>query len=617
MSKIIQLDESKQKIDLAKQEINKRLEAFISNSNINDANYILSKEELIEDIITKAKDGNIRITKSALRDTIKALEKAKKEQLKEIKAENKRRIKEQEQAENNKAKVDAINKEINQQIYTFVKTRNIKDAQYTLLKDQLIDDLVTKAKINNIKINKATLREAFKSLEKSKREHLKKVKIEENKKIKEQEEKQIKESQGHIHNIEVVWYDWQLTEKGAKVVTSTWQNAKAVLDAYKINVKYNVISREIEFDVNNKDLKYIENSAENARLEEIRSLFTLQRYKVNYDTLNMQLNAIADRNSYNPVIDYLKKVEKNWDKTDKLKELYETVEVDSKFSNELKELYIRKWLLNCVRQAHNASGKYGAYGVLVFQGKQNLGKTRWIKQIVPNTNWLKGESNINIESKDSLMENTKYWIVELGELDASMKNEQSKMKAFITREMDEFRKPYAKLSERYPRYTTFYASVNPKQFLKDETGNRRYWVIPCTKLNSNHNIDVDQLWGQIMHLYKNAKESDFYLTDEEVEVLNNINKEFTVSDDVDVYLEDLYDFNTPKSTWTSFMPASTLLDLLKAKDNKISAVKLKNALNKKGIEQVQPRYEGKKTRGYYLPSLTETEINKDTEEIFK
>ena len=617
MSKIIQLDESKQKIDLAKQEINKRLEAFISNSNINDANYILSKEELIEDIITKAKDGNIRITKSALRDTIKALEKAKKEQLKEIKAENKRRIKEQEQAENNKAKVDAINKEINQQIYTFVKTRNIKDAQYTLLKDQLIDVLVTKAKINNIKINKATLREAFKSLEKSKREHLKKVKIEENKKIKEQEEKQIKESQGHIHNIEVVWYDWQLTEKGAKVVTSTWQNAKAVLDAYKINVKYNVISREIEFDVNNKDLKYIENSAENARLEEIRSLFTLQRYKVNYDTLNMQLNAIADRNSYNPVTDYLKKVEENWDGTDKLKELYETVEVDSKFSNELKELYIRKWLLNCVRQAHNSSGRYGAYGVLVFQGKQNLGKTRWIKQIIPSPNWLKGESNINIESKDSLMENTKYWIVELGELDASMKNEQSKMKAFITREMDEFRKPYAKLSERYPRYTTFYASVNPKQFLKDETGNRRYWVIPCTKLNSSHNIDVDQLWGQVMNLYKNAKESDFYLTDEEVEVLNNINKEFTVSDDVDVYLEDMYDFNTPKSTWTSFMPASVLLDLLKAKDNKISAVKLKNALNKKGIEQVQPRYEGKKTRGYYLPAFTETEMNTDTQGIFK
>lgn len=598
-------------------EINKQIETFVNNANIKDANYILLKEELIEDIITKAKNNNIKITKTTLREAIKALEKAKKEQLKEIKAENEKKLKEQKQIVPNKTEVDAINKEINKQLYTFVKNRNIKDTNYTLLKNQLIEDIIIKAKKSNIKINKATLREAFKNLEKEKQENLKKVKAEKEKKLKEQEEKKIKEAQGDIHNVNIHWYDLEVTNKGNKIITSTWQNAKAVLDAYNINVKYNVISREIEFDINNKDLKYIEKSAENARLEEIRSLFILQRYKINYDTLNMQLNAIADRNSYNPVKDYLKKAEEVWDGTDRLKDLYETVEADSKFSNELKELYIRKWLLNCVRQVHNASGKYGAYGVLVFQGRQNLGKTRWIKQIIPNQNWLKGESNINIESKDSLMENTKYWVVELGELDASMKNEQSKMKAFITREMDEFRKPYAKLSERYPRYTTFYASVNPKQFLKDETGNRRYWVIPCTKLNSNHNIDVEQLWGQIMHLYKKAEESDFYLTDQEVEVLNNINKEFTVSDDVDVYLEDMYDFNTPKDTWTSFMPASTLLDLLKAKDNKISAVKLKNALNKKGIEQVQPRYEGKKTRGYYLPAFTETEINKDTQEIFK
>lgn len=617
MSKNISKEESKQKVSNLNEEINSQIEAFVSNADVKDANYILLKEELIENIIAKAKDNNIKITKTTLRGAIKALEKIKKEELKEVKAENERRIKEQKQITPNKTEVDAMNKEINKQLYTFVKNRNIKDANYTLLKNQLIEDIITKAKKSNIKINKSTLRDAFKNLEKAKQEHLKKAKAENEKKLKEQEEKQIKEAQGNVHNIDIHWYDLQVTDKGNKVVTSTWQNAKSVLDAYNINVKYNVISREIEFDINNKDLKYMEKSSENARLEEIRSLFTLQRYKVNYDTLNMQLNAIADRNSYNPVKDYLKKAEEAWDGVDRLKDLCETVEADPKFSNELKELYIRKWLLNCVRQAHNTSGKYGAYGVLVFQGRQNLGKTRWIKQIIPNQNWLKGESNINIESKDSLMENTKYWIVELGELDASMKNEQSKMKAFITREIDEFRKPYAKLSERYPRYTTFYASVNPKQFLKDETGNRRYWVIPCIKLNSNHNIDIEQLWGQIMHLYKNAKESDFYLTDEEVEVLNNINKEFTVSDDVDVYLEDMYDFNTPKNTWTSFMPASTLLDLLKAKDNKISAVKLKNALNKKGIEQVQPRYEGKKTRGYYLPAFTETEINTDTQEIFK
>ena len=59
----------------------------------------------------------------------------------------------------------------------------------------------------------------------------------------------------------------------------------------------------------------------------------------------------------------------------------------------------------------------------------------------------------------------------------------AKLKAFITESSDEFRRPYAMKPMVYPRRTSFYATVNNGDFLKDDTGNRRYWVIPVEKID--------------------------------------------------------------------------------------------------------------------------------------
>ena len=69
-----------------------------------------------------------------------------------------------------------------------------------------------------------------------------------------------------------------------------------------------------------------------------------------------------------------------------------------------------------------------------------------------------------------------------GEIDSTLKKEQSALKAFLTSPEDDIREPYAKKSIRRPRTTSFCASVNPYMFLKDSTGNRRFWVIHTEKI---------------------------------------------------------------------------------------------------------------------------------------
>lgn len=145
------------------------------------------------------------------------------------------------------------------------------------------------------------------------------------------------------------------------------------------------------------------------------------------------------------------------------------------FNPKIKEMLIRKWLLNTANIPFN-NGNTNIEGVLTLQGKQGIGKTRLIRKIIPM--YVKTGLELDPSDKDKVYQCIKYWVCELGELDATFKRDLSKLKAFITEQVDEFRRPYGLAPISYPRKTSFYATVNNEEFLKDETGNRRYWVIP-------------------------------------------------------------------------------------------------------------------------------------------
>ena len=183
-----------------------------------------------------------------------------------------------------------------------------------------------------------------------------------------------------------------------------------------------------------------------------------------------------------------------------------------------------------------------------MQGSQGVGKTRWIKSIVSNINWVKTGLEIDPSDKDKIKLATKYWISELGEMDATLKRDQAKLKAFFTEAKDEYRRAYARIEESYPRLTSFYATVNDEEFLKDPTGNRRYWVVPVEKINVDHDINLDQLWGEVMHLWK-VKNIPYYLTENDYKILNENNKNFEVKDQVYIKIAEGFDWDLDKNYW--------------------------------------------------------------------
>lgn len=374
-----------------------------------------------------------------------------------------------------------------------------------------------------------------------------------------------------------------------------WENLELLLKRNNIEVKYNLLTKEVEY----KGLKDSYNIGQNGKFEDIFSLCQIQEFKMTRDNLMAAINRIAKKNCYNPVQDYLNNCHENWDgKRKHINKLAETIVTKIDFSEDIKKLFLTKWLLNCANIAFN-DGDKGTEGILVIQGGQGIGKTRWINTIVPHKAWVKTGLELDPSDKDKIYQATKYWITELGELDATMKKDQAKLKAFFTEKVDEYRRPYERFAEQHNRLTCFYATVNKEEFLKDETGNRRYWVIPVQEMFVEHDVDIDQLWGEVMHLLKTG-EIPHYLTEEDKEILQKNNEQFEVKTEAYLKLEAGFDWaETDKSKWQRLTSTQICKEL-----DIVGYSTLKTTMDKLGIRQ---RKSGS-MRFYELPPFSDEVI---------
>ncbi len=97
--------------------------------------------------------------------------------------------------------------------------------------------------------------------------------------------------------------------------------------------------------------------------------------------------------------------------------------------------------------------------------------------------------------------------------------------------MDEIRVFYGRKSTKKPRRTSFFASVNSQEFLIDETGNRRFWIVQVSHID-NERLEklgknwIIQLWAQAYHEIKDNPQG-FRLTSEEREKLNKRNNNYS------------------------------------------------------------------------------------------
>lgn len=309
----------------------------------------------------------------------------------------------------------------------------------------------------------------------------------------------------------------------------TLSNIVELLRRLRVTVRYNVITKEEEILIPGHSC-ISDNMATATRSYVID---WCERASIPYANLDSYITTLANANPYNPVAAWIDS--KPWDGTRRLQSLYDTIVAQDESVDvnilAMKEKLIRTWMISAVRAAYEPDG-LSCHGVLVFQGAQYLGKTAWFKHLVPQELDLIADGMfLKPDDRDSVFQSVRRWIVELGELDATFrKADIAQLKSFITRSRDVIRRPFARKESSYPRRTVFFGSVNEVDFLKDPTGNRRFWTIECESINYSHGLDMQQIWAEIKVLVD--KGEPHILRSEEVDSLNSHNEKFQESDPI-------------------------------------------------------------------------------------
>lgn len=135
--------------------------------------------------------------------------------------------------------------------------------------------------------------------------------------------------------------------------------------------------------------------------------------------------------------------------------------------------FLKRTLVGAVRRILNPGCQVDT--MLVLTGKQGHGKTTFVRTLF-GPEFVRSQMP-NLESKDASIALNGYWAVELAELDRVLRAESSTVKEFLTRTHDDYRPPYGRTDIRFPRECVFIGTVNETDFLRDSSGNRRFWII--------------------------------------------------------------------------------------------------------------------------------------------
>lgn len=135
--------------------------------------------------------------------------------------------------------------------------------------------------------------------------------------------------------------------------------------------------------------------------------------------------------------------------------------------------------------------------VLVLEGPQGIGKSRSARALAVRPDWF-ADSIPDLHGRDAALQLCGKWVIELAELAAVRRAELEGVKAFLSRSADVFRAPYARRTNTVERQSVFLATTNESEYLRDPTGNRRFWPVRCGR------IDVDKLEAERDQLYAEA-----------------------------------------------------------------------------------------------------------------
>lgn len=250
-------------------------------------------------------------------------------------------------------------------------------------------------------------------------------------------------------------------------------------------------------------------------------------FQISENLLRVAIIQSSKERDYHPVKDYIEK--ERWDGIKRAETLF--IDYLGAEDNEYSRAVTRKWLAGAVARIYQPGVKFEMFPV--FSGAQGIGKSTILYKLAPE---FFNDSLMSMgQTKDDSQLLIGTWIVEIGELSAMRKSEIDRAKDFVSRRKDILRLPFAKEPEEFPRTCVFAGTTNHDTYLKDETGNRRFFPLKCsedrqkqTPFDGTLEVIVPQIWAEAKHYYEQGEK--LYLEGELKKYAEKMQEEAMVED---------------------------------------------------------------------------------------
>lgn len=227
------------------------------------------------------------------------------------------------------------------------------------------------------------------------------------------------------------------------------------------------------------------------------------------------IETVAHERPFHPVQDWLQGLQ--WDGVERLNKwlvhvLRETDETIPMDLFDYLSLVGRYWLLGMVNRVMEPGCKFDYCPVM--EGPGGLGKST-MAEVLAGSAWFSDTHFDVSRGKEGQEQVQGLWVYEIAEMAQFGKAEVELIKAFISAKVDRYRPSYGRVVEKYPRQCVMVGTTNQKQWLRDRTGNRRFWPVP---VRNRINIDWlakwrEQLFAEAFELY--MQQAQYYPTPEQ------------------------------------------------------------------------------------------------------
>ena len=314
------------------------------------------------------------------------------------------------------------------------------------------------------------------------------------------------------------WYgDLAYTDKGTLRTSIT--NFHTIIANTKelSSIAYNEMTRTIEIrDPNALPWETMSDTWTDADEAQLRLLIQRKHGIDSVGQLHDALVVVASDRAWHPVRDYLNRLPE-WDGEERVDTLL--VDYLGAENNTYTRQATRKTLAAAVARIHAPGIKFD--NVLILNGPQGIGKSYLFNRLAGE--WFSDNLTLSdMRDKTGAEKVHEAWVLELGELAGMRKMDAETIKSFITRTHDKYRPAYGRNVETHARACIIVGTTNDEDgFLRDVTGNRRFWPIIVTGNTQAKPWQItdttrDQIWAEALHYYSQGEQ--LYLKDEALQL---------------------------------------------------------------------------------------------------